>query len=123
MYSNRVNLTGFLGNDAEVHTTRNNSSFTTFSLATKRSWKDRESGGFQSETTWHRCIAFGKLAQAAAALGKGAHVQIEGQIRNREYTPANDAGKKSITEIRILSLVKLDRVKKSDAVDNPGAAA
>ena len=44
MYANRVSLTGFLGKDAETKTTRNNASFTVLSLATKRSWKDRETG-------------------------------------------------------------------------------
>ena len=44
MYQNRATLIGFLGKDAEVKITRNNASFTVLSLATKRTWKDRESG-------------------------------------------------------------------------------
>jgi hypothetical protein len=44
MYQNRATLIGFLGKDAEVKSTRNNASFTVLSLATKRSWKGRESG-------------------------------------------------------------------------------
>ena len=44
MYSNRVTITGFLGKDAEARTTRNNNSFTNLSVATKRSWKNRETG-------------------------------------------------------------------------------
>lgn len=122
MYTNRVNLIGFLGKDAEVHNSRHNSSFTTLSLATKRSWRDRESGGFKSETTWHRCVAFGNISNVAACLSKGAHVQIEGEIRTRDYTPAGGA-KKSITEVRILSLVKLDRAKKPETTATQGAAA
>ena len=104
MYQNRATLIGFLGKDAEVKTTRNNASFTVLSLATKRSWKDRESGERRSETTWHRCIVWGKLGEFAATLTKGAHVQIEGDIRTREYM-AKDSGKnsdtvkKSITEV------------------------
>lgn len=127
MYSNRATLTGFLGKDAEVRNTRNQSSFTILSLATKRSWKDRESGDYKSQTTWHRCIAFGKLSEYAATLTKGAHVQIEGEIRTREYTP--QAGKKggdvkrSITELRVISLVKLDRPKKTETDETSGAAA
>jgi single-strand DNA-binding protein len=81
MYQNRATLIGFLGKDAEVKTTRNNASFTVLSLATRRSWKDRESGELMSETTWHRCIVWGKLGGFAATLTKGAHVQIEGEIR------------------------------------------
>lgn len=93
MYQNRATLIGFLGKDAEVKTTRNNASFTVLSLATKRNWKDRESGERKSETTWHRCIVWGKLGEFAATLAKGAHVQLEGEIRTREYTQ-KPAGKK-----------------------------
>jgi single-strand DNA-binding protein len=81
MYANRASLTGFLGKDAEVRTTNSNKSFTVLSVATKRSWKDRESGEYQSQTTWHRCTVWGKLGDYAATLTKGAHVQIEGEIQ------------------------------------------
>jgi len=127
MYSNRATLTGFIGKDAEVRNTRNQASFTILSLATKRSWKDRESGDYKSQTTWHRCIAFGKLGEYAATLTKGAHVQIEGEIRTREYTPnsGKNSGdsKKSITEVRVQSVVKLDRPKKTEAGETQGATA
>ena len=119
MYQNRATLIGFLGKDAEVKTTRNNASFTVLSLATKRSWKDRESGQRQSQTTWHRCIVWGKLGEYAATLTKGAHVQVEGEIRTREYTQKSGGKKsadvkKSITEVRVTSVAKLDRPKKAD---------
>jgi len=117
MYQNRATLIGFLGKDAEVKTTRNTVSFTVLSLATKRSWKDRESGERKSETTWHRCVVWGKLGEFAATLTKGAHVQLEGEIRTRQYTPNVVAGQpaeaKSITEVRVLSIVKLDRAAKT----------
>lgn len=123
MYQNRATLIGFLGKDAEVRTTRNETPFTVLSLATKRSWKDRETGERQSHTTWHRCIAWGKLGEYAATLTKGAHVQIEGEIRTREYTQ-NTEGKKSITEVRVASITKLDRPAKGSpdsAVGEPAA--
>src|SRR5262249_6095804 len=105
---------------AEVKSTRNNASFTVLSLATKRSWKDRETGERQSQTTWHRCIVWGKLGEFAATLTKGAHVQIEGEIRTRAYTQKTTAKKpvdvkKSITEVRVFSVNKLDRATKSEA--------
>jgi len=114
MYANRATLIGFLGKDAEVKTTKNQASFTVLSLATKRSWKNRETGERQSETTWHRCIVWAKLGEYAATLTKGAHVQIEGEIRTREYTQKGTGKKapdvkKSITEVRVTSILKLDR--------------
>jgi single-strand DNA-binding protein len=118
MYQNRATLIGFLGKDAEVKTTRNNAQFTVLSLATKRTWKDRESGERMSETTWHRCIVWGKLGEFAATLTKGAHVQIEGDLRTREYTQnsgkKSDLAKKSITEIRVFTINKLDRAAKGE---------
>jgi single-strand DNA-binding protein len=129
MYQNRATLIGFLGKDAEVKTTHNNTSFTALSLATKRTWKDRESGQYMSETTWHRCVVWGKLGEFAATLTKGAHVQIEGEIRTREYLPQaegkkSDGAKKSITEIRVFTINKLDRpAKGGDGSEAEGAAA
>jgi single-strand DNA-binding protein len=118
--SNRVMLIGFLGKDAEVRHTRNQTEFTVLSLATKRSWKDRESGEYKSQTTWHRCVAFGPVGQYAARLTKGAHVQIEGELNTREYTPAKGDAKKSITEVRIRQFAKLDR---RNGAEEQGAAA
>jgi single-strand DNA-binding protein len=130
MYANRVSLTGFLGKDAETKTTRNNASFTVLSLATKRSWKDRETGERQSQTTWHRIIAWGKLGEYAANLIKGAHLQIEGEIRTRDYVQKtggkkSEEVKKTISEIRATSIAKLDRAKKDgeSVPDAEGAAA
>src|SRR5260370_16361893 len=77
---NKVNLIGFLGSDAEVRNA-NNRSFTTLSLATKSSYKDKKSGEYVAHTEWHRSVLFAKLAHFAATLTKGAHVQIEGELR------------------------------------------
>jgi single-strand DNA-binding protein len=116
---NRATLIGFLGKDAEVKTTRNNASFAVLSLATNRSWKDPESGEYKSDVSWHRCVAFGRAGEYAAALLKGAHVQIDGEIRTREYTEKTRGKKpatvkKTITEIRVRRIAKLDRPNKSD---------
>lgn len=123
---NRVTLIGFLGKDAEVRHTRNNETpFTVLSLATNRSWKDPESGEYKSEVSWHRCVAFGRAGEYAATLTKGAPVQVEGEIRTREYAE-NAEGKKSgttkktVTEIRVYRIAKLDRPGKAG---REGAAA
>jgi single-strand DNA-binding protein len=120
MYLNNATLTGFLGNDAETRTSKNNTTFTVFSLATKNSWKDRETGEWTSRTEWHRAVVFGRLKDFAATLKKGDHVQIQGQLRTREYDkPAEGKKKESIkqriTEIRVTSILKLDRSCKQDA--------
>jgi single-strand DNA-binding protein len=116
---NNVNLIGYLGSDAESRTTHNNTPVTVFSLATKRIWKNRETGERESQTTWHRCVVFGATAAWASGLTKGAHVQISGQIQTREYI-AKDGAKKSVTEIRVQRIARLDRASKSETEE--GAA-
>jgi single-strand DNA-binding protein len=110
MYQNKVTLIGFLGNDAEVRT-NDNRSFITLSLATKSSYK--KDGQYISHTEWHRCVVFGKLSEFARALKKGAHVQVEGELRSREYDSKKTGGKQTIWEIRVNSILKLDRAEKS----------
>ena len=111
MFVNRATLIGFLGKDAEVRYTQNETPFTILSLATKRSWKNRETGEYESQTTWHRCIAWGAQGQFAATLTKGMHVQVEGEIRTREYT--QDDTKRTVTEVRVRNISKLDRPAKA----------
>jgi single-strand DNA-binding protein len=113
MFTNRATLIGFLGKDAEVRHTRNETPFTVLSLATKRSWKNRDTGEYESQTTWHRCIVWGRRGEYAATLTKGAHVQIEGEIRTRQYT--KDGNKRTVAEVRVLSLSKLDLAKEAAA--------
>ena len=116
MYQNKVTLIGFLGNDAEVRTA-NDRSFTTFSLATKSSYKDKNSGQYISHTEWHRCVVFGKLSEFAKMLTKGAHVQVEGELRSREYTSKKTETEQRIWEIRVGTILKLDRAEKSPSED------
>jgi single-strand DNA-binding protein len=111
MYQNKVTLIGFLGSDAEVRT-NDNRSFTTLSLATKSSYK--KDGKYISQTEWHRCVVFGKLAEFAGTLKKGAHLQVEGELRSREYDSKKAGTKQTIWEIRLNSVLKLDRAEKAN---------
>jgi single-strand DNA-binding protein len=111
MYQNKVTLIGFLGSDAEVRT-NDNRSFTTLSLATKSSYE--KDGKYISHTEWHRCVVFGKLAEFAGTLKKGAHLQVEGELRSREYDSKKAGTKQTIWEIRLNSVLKLDRAEKAN---------
>jgi single-strand DNA-binding protein len=83
MYLNRITLIGFIGSDAE-RKAANSTNIAIFSLATKTSWKN-DAGSWESRTEWHRCVAFGKLADFAGTLSKGAHLSVEGELRSYEY--------------------------------------
>src|ERR1700674_1211377 len=110
MYQNKVTLIGFLGSDAEVRS-NDNRSFTTLSLATKSSYK--KDGKYISHTEWHRCVVFGKLSEFAKTLKKGAHIQVEGELRSREYDSKKTDSKQPIWEVRIDTIMKLDRAEKA----------
>lgn len=114
MYLNSVTLTGFLGGDAETKTLKNDGSLTVFSVATKNSWKDAESGEWESRTEWHRCVAFDRMAETTAVLKKGDHVHIQGQLQTREYAGTKAADKQRITEIRVSSVLKVELLTKDD---------
>jgi len=119
MYLNNVTLIGFLGGDPDRRQTKNNNTFTILSLATKTSWKNKQTEEWQSRTEWHRGIVFGRLADFAATLKKGAHVQMEGELRSRDYEKPLEGKKKimikqRIWEIHITSILKLDRAERVD---------
>ncbi len=130
MYQNRSTLIGFLGKDAEHRSTKTNGvPYTVLSLATKESWKDKTTGEYVSRTEWHRCIAWGKLGEWAASLTKGLHLQIEGELRSREYVEKVGEKKTKIDvkrrvwEIRVDSILKLDRAERDQADTAPNAEA
>ena len=112
MYKNKVTLIGFLGSNAEV---RNDGSFTTLSLATKSSYK--KNGEYISHTEWHRCVVFGKLSEFAKTLTKGAHIHVEGELRRQEYDSKKMDSKQRVWEIRVSSILTLDRTEKSARED------
>ena len=101
---------GFTGKDAEERT-NNNRSFTTLSLATKSSYK--KDGKYISHTEWHRCVVFGKLSEFAKTLTKGAHILVEGELRSREYDSKKTDTTQRVWEIRVASILKLDRAEKA----------
>jgi len=72
----------------------------------------------------------GELGEYAASLTKGAYLQIEGEIRTRDYVQKTGGRKsaevkKTITEVRATSIAKLDRPNKDGdaAPDAEGTAA
>ncbi len=115
MYQNKVTLIGFLGSNAEARTNSPDFSVTTPSLATKSSYT--KDGKYLSHTEWHRCVVFGKLSEFAKTLNKGAHIQVEGELRSREYDSKKTDAKQRVWEIRVASILKLDRAEKSAPED------
>jgi len=88
------------------------------SLATKRSWKNRETGERQSETTWHRLHRVGEVGRVRCDSHQG-RARTDRRRDSHSRVHAEGTGKKapdvkkSITEVRVTSILKLDRAHAS----------
>jgi single-strand DNA-binding protein len=114
MYLNSVTLTGFLGRDAESKTLANDSKMTVFSVATKNSWKNQETGEWESKSEWHRCVAFGPIAEVTAVLKSGDHVHVQGQLQTREYVGSKSPDKRRETQIRVSSVLRVELLSRDE---------
>jgi single-strand DNA-binding protein len=107
MYLNRVTLIGYLARDAERRIVDGENPHAILTLVTKSSWKNR-AGEWLSHSESHRCVGWGpKFVEFASRLKKGAHLEIEGELRSREYEKEGVAHR--AFEIRIRSVLQLDR--------------
>lgn len=104
MYRNHVTLIGYLARDAELRHAADANSYTVLTLVTKTSWQDR-GGGWQTHSEYHRCIAWGARFSEVATLKRGSHLQIEGELRSREYE--KDGVTQKVFEIRASAIVHL----------------
>jgi single-strand DNA-binding protein len=83
---NKVIIVGNLGNDPETRYMPSGSAVTNLSIATKESWKDKQTGEQKDRTEWHKVAMFGRLAEIAAEyLRKGSQVYVEGKLRTRKW--------------------------------------
>ena len=103
---NKVMLIGNLGNDAEHRFTTNNTSVSTFSIATSRGYKGKD-GNWINETTWHNVVAYSLPDFYKEALKKGKKFYVEGRISKRDYTD-KDGIKRYISEVISEKLIPLE---------------
>lgn len=96
--ANRVWLLGELTRSPEVRYTQEGAAIANFTLATVRAVRD-SAGVNKAETEWHRCAAYGRLAeQARELLQQGDIVSIEGRLKTRKWH--DQAGRdRYITEV------------------------
>jgi single-strand DNA-binding protein len=75
----------------------------------------------QGSGQFHVTYAFGRLAEFAGSLARGAHVAIEGELRSHEYQREVVVGDQRtaipqrVWEIRVDSVLKLDRAAKRES--------
>lgn len=78
---NRAEVIGYLGEDPELRFSANGTAVVNLRVATNYKPQDGP-----EETEWHRCVAFGKTAEACAThLHKGSQVCFEGRLQTRSW--------------------------------------
>jgi single-strand DNA-binding protein len=102
---NKVILLGHLGKDAETKFTASGVPRSTFTLATNRRWKDKQSGEWKEETDWHNIVLW-ESENVANFLLKGKQVYIEGRLQSRSWED-KEGQKRYITEVVCSELVLL----------------
>jgi single-strand DNA-binding protein len=96
---NKVFILGNLGQDPEVRYAPSGTAVCSISVATTRSWKNRDSGERQEETEWHRIVFYDRMAEIAGEyLKKGKPVHVEGRLKTRKWQD-KDGNDKYTTEI------------------------
>jgi single stranded DNA-binding protein len=114
-----LSLTGNLGTEPEMRYTSEGKSVVTFSLAAHE--QTARSGVCEIRTTWYRCVVAGEpeLVETAAALHKGARVEIEGVMRTRSWRRYGH--EESVAELHATRLVP--RFRSGAYERNAGAVA
>ncbi|NQU55007.1 MAG: single-stranded DNA-binding protein [Bacteroidetes bacterium] len=105
---NNVRLIGNLGDDPKVRKLESGKTVANFSIATNEIYHDSK-GEKQSETTWHRLVAWGKSAEVIENyVKKGSEIAIDGKLTNRSYEDKNGE-KQYITEVLVNSVLLLGK--------------
>ncbi|MCB0636338.1 MAG: single-stranded DNA-binding protein [Lewinella sp.] len=82
---NSVTLIGNLGQDPSLYQFDNGNKLLRFSLATSE-YRKNAKGEKVTETMWHSCVAYGKLADLMnGLLAKGRKVAVGGRLRYGQY--------------------------------------
>jgi single-strand DNA-binding protein len=97
MYLNKAMIYGNLTRDPEVKSLPSGMQVCSFSVATNRSYNDRD-GKRQESVDYHNIVAFGKQAEVISKyLTKGSGVYVEGRLQTNSWE--KDGVKQYRTEI------------------------
>lgn len=116
MYLNKALVIGNLTRDPEMKSLPSGIQVTTFSVATNRTWKDKN-GAKQESADYHNIVVFGRQAETVSQfLRKGSSVLVEGRMQTRSWD-GPDGKKNYRTEI------VADRVQFGPRSSGAGASA
>ena len=84
---NKVILLGNLGRDPEIRSTQSGSKMATFSMATSKKWKDKNTQEQRDKTSWHNIVIFGDglVDIVEKYVKKGSKIYVEGELQTRKW--------------------------------------
>ena len=86
---NKVNILGYCGQDPETRHMPSGDTVTNISVATSESWKDKETGDKEEQNGTE--LFYKNLSKIAdTCLEKGSKIDVEGQLRTREWKDKTD---------------------------------
>ena len=97
---NKVILLGNLGRDPEIRSMQSGSKMATFSIATSKRWKDKNTQEQKDKTSWHNIVVFGDglVDIIEKYVKKGSKIYIEGELQTRKWQD-QDGNDRYTTEV------------------------
>ena len=119
MNLNKALIGGRLTKDPALRSTPSGQSVATFSIATSRTWKDKNQQK-QEKSSFHNCVAWGRTAEVIGQyLVKGQEIFVEGRIETRSYQ-AKNGSTRYVTEIIVESMQMGAKPKNAATAPAPG---
>jgi len=111
---NNVTIIGNLGSDPVLRRTPSGNPVLNFSIAVdRRSYRQDASGNkvLHRDVDWIPCVLWNSLAESASKyLQKGSQVAVNGSLRQRSYSNA-DERKVNVIEVKVREVQFLDKIK------------
>lgn len=121
MSLNQVSVSGNLGADAELRSTKGGTPVLTFALAVNERVRQAD-GTWGDRANWIDCVLFGARAQALADwLRKGNKVAVQGRLRTSTWERDGVSHKRTEVVVEEVDLMTVRRDKQQGAAqDAPG---
>ena len=84
---NKTILLGNLGRDPEIRSMQSGAKMASFSIATSKRWKDRNTQEQKEKTSWHNIVVFGDglVDIVEKYVKKGSKIYVEGELQTRKW--------------------------------------
>lgn len=105
---NHHELRGYIGKTPVFKVLKSGGKVARFSVATKISWKDKDSGEWKEKTEWHQVEAWNLLADRVEKwFERGDFVNVEGLVEHKKWT--KDGKEHQMTVIKATDLSSCDK--------------